>query len=485
MEDKQGLSISKKTFFSTAAILLAILLFAGILTQILPRGAYDRVVTAQGYTQVVDGTYRETGEAKLPVWRWFTAPFEVFASGDSAVAIVIMVFLVFMGGAFLVLDKSGVLRRIMFVLASRFGKTKYRLLAVSVLVCMAMGSFVGMMEETVPLVPIGVALALALGWDTFVGVGMTLLAVGMGFAAGTVNVFTIGIAQNLAGLPTFSGIGWRLVYFAVVYGIFLFFLTRYAKKIEADPKRSALYESDKERRARFAYNPDDPVALDARVAKGTRIFVCSLLPVVVYVLLSLWFTALSDYVLPVLMVLMTFGALTAGAVSGYSGERGGLLRDFGSGMLSILPCSLFIILAMSAKQILVEGGIMDTILYRVYGLLSGLGPYTCVLLIYVFVLILEFFVSSASAKAFLMMPLLVPLADLVGITRQTLVQAYAFGDGFTNLFYPTNSMLLIALGIINVSYAKWFRWTWKLQAVLAAVSCAFLLFFVKIGWGPF
>ena len=173
------------------------------------------------------------------------------------------------------------------------------------------------------------------------------------------------------------------------------------------------------------------------------------------------------------------GGLLAAKASRYGGK---LLPDFVSGVLGIAPSALLIMMAMSVKHIITEGGIMDTILYYVSEAAAGMGTYGAAVVIFLLVLVLNFFVSSGSAKAFLLMPILAPLADLVGLSRQVAVQAFCFGDGFTNMLYPTNALLMISLGLTVVSYPKWFKWTIKLQLLMLAVNVALLMAAVAIGF---
>jgi uncharacterized ion transporter superfamily protein YfcC len=154
-------------------------------------------------------------------------------------------------------------------------------------------------------------------------------------------------------------------------------------------------------------------------------------------------------------------------------------------MLNLLPGILLVLMAYSVKHIIISGMIMDTILHGAAELIRQATPMAAAFLTYAATLVMNFFIGSASAKAFLMMPLLTPLADLVGITRQTAVLGFNFGDGFSNMFYPTNALLLIALSFSVVGYTKWMAWTWKLQIVILALTSAFLAFAVKIGFGPF
>jgi Predicted membrane protein len=175
--------------------------------------------------------------------------------------------------------------------------------------------------------------------------------------------------------------------------------------------------------------------------------------------------------------------LGAAAMGGESARRLGF--SFLEGMKSILPAIVMILMAMSVKIIIQKGGILDTILFAASGAIGHVGPYVAVLLVYLLTLALEFFIPSASAKAFLIIPILAPLADLVGLTRQTVVFAFDCGDGFANMLYPTNPFLMICLGLTVVSWPKWARWTAPLQALTVLVCLAFMAFAVAIKFGPF
>jgi uncharacterized ion transporter superfamily protein YfcC len=149
------------------------------------------------------------------------------------------------------------------------------------------------------------------------------------------------------------------------------------------------------------------------------------------------------------------------------------------------PGILLILMAMSVKHIISNGGIMDTILNAAASMISGSSPYVAIFVLYVLILALELFIGSSSAKAFLVMPIIAPLADLIGLTRQSTILAFCFGDGFSNVLYPTNPVLLICLGLTVISYGKWFRWTIRIQLAAFAMSCAFMAIAVAIRLGPF
>jgi uncharacterized ion transporter superfamily protein YfcC len=349
---------------------------------------------------------------------------------------------------------------------------------------MAMGAFFGIFEEVVPLVPVMLALSYSLGWDSLVGLGMSILATNMGFSAAITNPFTIGVAQKLAGLPLFSGAWLRIVIFAVLYGALALFLVRYAKKIDRHPEASLVYGDDQAARAKYAaIQVGAPPEGEKRFGKAIAWFLACLALIVAVLVAGPLVPALSQVSLPIVGLLFLIGGVGAGVVAGTRGRA--MWRAVGQGLAGIAPSIPLILMAASVKHIVAQGGIMDTILHGASGVFGQTSPFVAVLAVYLLALLIEFFIASGSAKAFLVMPILFPLADLVGLTRQTTVTAYCFGDGFSNLAYPTNPVLLICLGLTVVSYGRWMRWTARLWAMVALITVAFLGLAVAIGFGPF
>ena len=240
MQQRSGAQISQKAFIQSFIILIIIMIFAGVLTRLVPAGSYSRIMS--GGREVIDpASFTFQAAADYPIWRWFTAPVEVLAGPDGLTVITIILFLLMVGASFAVLDGSGILRAVIAGIVVRFGGRKYLLLMAISLFFMLMGAFFGIFEEVLPLVPIMIALSLYLGWDTLVGLGMSILAVNMGFSAAVTNPFTIGVAQKLAGLPLFSGALLRMFFFVIIYGIFAWFLTAYAKRVERKPEIIACF----------------------------------------------------------------------------------------------------------------------------------------------------------------------------------------------------------------------------------------------------
>lgn len=476
-DDGAGIKIGKRTFLSAVLILGCLIIAAGVLTYLIPAGEFQRDIV-DGREIIVPGTFEYLEASDYPVWRWLTAPFEVLWGPDSIMVITIILFILIIGGAFAVLDQTGVLAAAISKIVAAVGHRKYLLLCIVTLFFMLFGSLLGILEEIVPLIPLAVALAWSLGWDSLTGLGMSLLATGFGFAAAISNPFTIGVAQRIAGLPPFSGAGFRAGVFAIIYAVLIAFLLFYAKRVEKNPERSPVWKEDAEAKVRGAKD-----FKATSVPKGPLLWFSGTLVAVLAVISSAsLIPGLSDFTMPLVALLFLVGGLGSGLLAG-QGRK--VFRSFGQGVLGIMPGVLLIMMAMSVKYIISQGGIMDTVLYFAADAISRTSAAGASLLTYAVVLILNFFIGSATAKAFLVMPLITPLADLVGITRQVAVLAFAFGDGFSNVLYPTNPILLIALGLTVVSYPKWFRWVIGLQLAVLALTVAILLVAAAINLGPF
>ena len=327
-------------------------------------------------------------------------------------------------------------------------------------------------------------LTIYLGWDSLTGLGMSILATNMGFSAAVTNPFTIGVAQKLAGLPLFSGAWLRILIFLAIYAVLGVFLVTYARKIEREPQASSVYAQDQaERRKYGSLGVGQLAAGSGYLGRAMAWFGACVVLILCVLLGGPLAPALSDYSLPLVGILFLVGGLGAGFLSGTG--RGDVLRAAGQGISGTLPAIPLILMAASIKYIVAAGGIMDTILHSASLRFAGASPLASVLMMYVLALVIEFFVASGSAKAFLLIPILMPLGDLVGVTRQAGVTAYCFGDGFSNLAYPTNPVLLICLGLTAVGYSAWLKWTAKLWAGVLVVTVIFLAVAVAIGYGPF
>jgi uncharacterized ion transporter superfamily protein YfcC len=482
MEQRAGIQIGKRAFVQSLIILFVLMIGAGVLTLVVPAGQYQRTLL-DGRELIEPGSFRLVQRPDYPPWRWLTAPLEVLWGPDSLTIITILIFLLMVGSAFAVMDASGILRAAIGRIVQRFGGKKYLLLLVVSLFFMLLGAFFGIFEEVVPLVPLMIALAYMLGWDSLVGLGMSILATNLGFSAAITNPFTLGVAQGLAGLPLFSGAWLRILIFLAVYAVLAVFLVWYARRIDRSPEASPVFAADREARSKYAGIDLTAGAASAHLGRAGAWLLACLALIIALLLAGPFLPALAQFSLPLVGLLFFAAGLGAGWLSGMGGRALG--RALVQGLAGIAPSIPLILMAASIKHIVAQGGIMDTMVHQAATAFSSASPLVAALLVYLLALVIEFFVASGSAKAFLVMPILLPLGDLVGLTRQTTVTAYCFGDGFSNMAYPTNPVLLICLGLTVVSYPIWLRWTARLWGGIAVVTVIFLAVAVGIGYGPF
>lgn len=482
-----GLQIDKKTVIGITAILLAVYILVGALTYIIPRGEYNTFIDEKtGNASITsESVYTPLEDFKMPVWKIIAAPVLVFADASTRstgfTGILIVVFIVLMGGTFLLLDRCGVLNYLVASIIKKFGAHRYLLMAVLLLFFMALASTAGTLEESVTFVPITVALALALGWDSLVGVSLSLVAVMFGFTAATFNPFNVMTVQKLAGdVEIYSGLGMRIAVFAAVFLVLFGFLALYARRIEKHPEKSLAYETDKALRDKYKIDNSEEVLKDAGAAKGARAFLICLSLAFVCIVLDFVISAGGVLSMGGIGVFFVLGGIIAGVSKGYRGKK--LLSAFGEGVKTVAPILPLIILVIAIAYVLNTGKIMHTILYYVYNMLSGLSPSKAILLLFVFIALLEFFIGSGTAKAFLVMPLVIPLAHLIGISSNSVVLSFCLADGFTNMLYPTSGIMIIAIGLVGVSYPKWLRFAAPLLIAEGVVSVAFMLIAVNTGY---
>lgn len=463
--NEKTLNISTKSFVTAIIVIFVLMLVSYSLTFLIPGGEYARIPDENGNMVIDTAAGFSNVPGGIPFWKWLLSPVLTLTVAGSGTLIAVIAFLLIIGGVFNSLDKCGLMHYMLSKTAHRFSQVRYRLMALIVLLFMAMGSLIGSFEECVPLVPIVVALAVNLGWDPLVGMGMSLLAAGCGFAAGVCNPFTVGVAQQLAGLPMFSGLWMRLLSFGLIYALLYSFLYLYAKKIQR-PLETVQTNS--------VFTPS------AKMDRSLKCFVIILGIGIAAILCSGFITVLQDYTMIIVAVMFLVGGISATLLFGMTGKELG--KTFLSGLVQMLPAVLMILMASSIRYTLEEAKVLDSILHGAVSLAKTLPRFAVVEFIYLLVLVMNFFIPSGSAKAFMLIPLIVPMAQVFGISPQLCVLAFAFGDGFSNVFYPTNPALLIGLGLANTSYGKWCKWSGKFQLINLLLTAGLLLLGLAVGY---
>ena len=431
------IEVSKRAIVIAVAIVLVLVIAAIVLTQVLPKGAYERALDADGNEYIVEDSYRE--DDTLPSLKWWQAVFSPVLVLDPGMDGSLMVWalialLLVIGAVFTALDNTGVLIYMVESLRNRFRNRKYILLFLLPFAFMFLGSSAGMFEELIPLVPVVVLLSYAFGWDALVGLGISVLASCFGFAAGVVNPFTVGISQNLMGIPMFSGIEMRLLTFVVAYAVLMAFIYPYARRIEKKPERSLVYGEDLRKKQGFDFTSADFV-YDEGKSKALKWFAGWMIAIVVIAVISIFLQphyipalgdfALADYVLYITVAIYVIAGIGACVLCGLKGKP--LFKHLGKGLVTLLPAVAMILIASGVRYIMESGSVMDTILYKVIEACRGQSPAVIILLVYLVIFVFEMFIPSGSAKAFLLMPMIGAMCSQLGVDGQVAVLAFTFG----------------------------------------------------------
>lgn len=472
-QDQAYSTISIRSFIVVVVILLSILLFCGSLSYFIPQGSFETDVD----NNIIPGTFQSGKVEGIAIWRVLSAPVRVFASEDAITIIMISLFLLVMSGVFNLLEKTGGTKTLIVYIINRLRNRSNSVVCITVLIFMLFGSLFGMFEELVTLLPLIIAFILSLNMDTMIGLGACLLAACFGFSTAITNPFSVGTAAQIAGIHVSSGAWLRIIFFCLVYFVLCVFLLGYHKKLLRDPTASPTYETDLKRRRQLSLQANDAPQDQNRTFRIYAIFfaIQGILLIAIACI-----HAISGFAIPILAASFLISGLIAGQLVAKDFRK--VLTCFLQGAVAMLPAVAMIALASSVKLVMVESNILHTVMHAALSLLEGKGKLVTILLIYALTLFLQLFIGSASAKIFLVMPIVLPITNALGISPTLVILTYCMADGFTDVILPTNPVLLIGLSMANVSYWKWLKWTWKLQVILLVISVLILSFGVMIGY---
>ena len=465
--------IGKKSFVIVMILLTTIILTSWILTFFVPQGSYQR----DDRGMIINGTFVEGQPKGIAFWRVITAPFRVFVSEDALTIIMISIFLLVMSGVFNLLEKTGGMRVIIGKTVRKFSHRKKLVVCATALVFMAFGSFFGMFEELVTLLPLIIVFMLSMGFDTMTGLGVCMMAACFGFSAAISNPFSVGIVSELAEIPIFKGAWLRILFFILVFSAICTFLLLHIKKITKDPTSSLTYEIDQKKRQALSFSLEEETAQERKLFKAYIIFFAA--QIVVLILIAS-IRAISGLAIPILASTFLVGGVAAGLA--VCEKKLDVFKYIGAGALAMVPAIVMIAMASSVKLIMAESGILDTVMFGIIDSLTGKNKFLCVILIYLLILLLQVFIGSSSAKIMLIMPIILPVATTLGLSPTVIILTYCIADGFTDVILPTNPVLLIGLSVANVSYGKWVKWTWKFQILMFLATILLLMFAVQIGY---
>ena len=467
-ENGSLVDLSAKTFIQVTALLLALMFAAIVLTYAIPKGSFG--ANADGSVNYLEYE-RIEGASGIPIWKGLLAPILVFLSDNGLTLIMLSLFLLVIFAAFQVMNDVGGIRVLVGAASERFKKRRMLLPAVTAFVFMCFGAFLGQFEEMLAMLPIVTALMVMVGYDSFTGFLVSIVACGFGFASAITNPFTVLLASSIIGANPMEHILYRILIFIVMYLLLMGFVYLYIRGIRKDPSRSLTLSHDERLRASGgAAEEEKEIAGAGRIRRTYAVF---LLICLALLITCSAVEALREVTVPVLIgYFLIFGPI-AGIICCKDVKK--VFASFLRGVVGALPTVVFIALASSIKYIFDEGAIMPTIVHQINELVAGRNIFVIALVLYAIILVLEFFISSSTAKAILVMGMLAVVN--VGLTKQMLVLIYTFADGYTNVLFPTSPVLLIALSMIEVDYFKWV----KKSAPLFALNLALVILFIILG----
>lgn len=460
----------KFVFPNTYVIIILMMIVAVLLTWIIPSGEFERVkdeVSKQSI--IIPGTFKYIENNPISL---FKIPVYIMKGLAKASDIVFLVIIV--GGAFNIIIETGMFQSFAGRLTKIFSNKEVLIIpafsTIFALACTTMGvnTFIG-------FAPIAVIIARSIGYDAIVGVSMVALGGAIGFSTGTFNPFTTGVAQSLAGLPIFSGLGYRfvcLVVFLIVTNIYIIW---YAKKIKANPESSVVYEMEQE-------NKKIEVSEKQHDKIESRHYLVLLIVIACFVLLVYgsqnWKWKLQENA-----AMFIWMGVLSGFVYGFGPSK--IAEEFTKGAKKLVYGALMIGMANGISLILTDGKILDTTVQYLGGLLVTLPSYLQAAGMFLMQLLINGLITSGSGQAAATMPIMLPVADIIGITKQTTVLAFNFGDGLSNYILPTSSALMGFIAMVGISYSNWMKFMWKLFLIWIVVGAILVIVANSINYGPF
>jgi uncharacterized ion transporter superfamily protein YfcC len=449
----------------TLVLLFAIMVVALIATWLLPQGSFETAVTPAGRTVVVPDTYTRADERVfLPPWELFTAVPRAMADAQA-----IIFFLLIVGGAIAVLRATGTVDALLGTILRRVGHSPGLLIGVGTTVFAVGSSTLGASTEYIPFATLLVALCLAMGMDAMTAIAIMVVGYGIGYGVAVLNPYTVIVAQGIAEVPPVSGLAFRLALFVPFLAIGVHHIWRYAKRVQADPSMSLVAGVE---------GVPDSAAADYPPLSGRRLIV-TLLTVLALVSMVYGIPVRGWYLVELGAIWFAL-AIIAGLVGGLQLDE--TAKRFAAGASDLAAVALLVGFARSIALILEDGQVLHTIVHGMSVPLRQVGPELAAVGMLAMQTLLNFFIPSGSGQAFATMPIMAPLSDVVGVTRQVAVLAFQFGDGFSNMILPTNIVLMAILGFAGIPYDRWFRFVGPLLLKLMLAATIALVVAVLIGY---
>ncbi|VEF49669.1 C4-dicarboxylate anaerobic carrier [Bacillus freudenreichii] len=452
-------------------ILFMMMAFMATLTYIIPAGQFDRVeAPIEGRTIIDPDTFKIIESNPIGLFDFMNAiPKGLVQSAD-------IIFFVFAaGGAFAVLMKTGIVEIGVDKLARKFKDNSILLIPILMVVFGVLSTFAGLPELSLVYVPIILPLMLSLGYDSLTAVAIALIATCAGFTSSITNPM-VGISQTIAELPAFSGAGYRAIIFVVTLTVGIYFVMKYANKVKRSPTLSLVHKEDSEKRKKAKEMLKEPLKATKRQMYAS-VAAAIFLGFLVYGILQLGW-----YMIEIAGLFISL-AIVVGLIAGL--KITDICDEFNEGCKAVFLGAFIIGVARAIVILMEEGQIMDTIVHALEQVLGSMPDSVTVLGMFVGNTLLNFLIPSGSGQALVTIPIMAPLADILGITRQTAVIAFHLGDGLSNVFYPTVGYFMATLAIAGVPWTKWVRFFLPLGAAWIIISVILLLVAQAINLGPY
>ena len=451
----------------TYVILISILIIMTIFTHIIPAGQYERVKDPISGKMIVIPDSFQFIETKAPGF------FDIFLSLQKGYvdAANIMFLIIFAYGFVYVLVKNGTMDASLGALVKCVGKNVQFMIPLVMIVLGILSSTMGIFEEVYGLFPVFVGIAVALGYDAIVGGAMVYLGVTIGYAAGTFNPYNVVIAQDVAGVTAYSGLGLRVVILIVFEFAAIFYIMRYARKVKANPSKSILYGSEPYIIQDKNIEEISNIKMILRQKICLGIFFLTL-AILLYCTTQLgWYI---DEIAAMFLMMMIF----AGIASGYSATE--ICKTFIESTKSMVSSMLIVGFTRGILIVMKDGMISDTIVYYLVSLLSGTSKYISAFGMLFLQNIIKFFITGSSSQATITMPIMAPTAELIGLSKQIAILAYQFGNGFAEMFWPTSCAL--GCGLMGVPINKWYKFITPFFIIVLILEIVFMAIAVSIGY---
>jgi len=462
-ENKKGLPVPH-----VYVILLTLIAVCSLLSYVIPAGQYDMMMA--GGREVVDAsTYHIVESTPVTLMQLLSA---VPRGMTQSAQIIFFIFIV--GGAFAVLQKTGAIEAGIGQVCRLLGGHTLVLLPVILLLFSLGGAVFGMSEETIPFVPIFVSLCIAMGYDSLTGTAIVFCGAAAGYAGAFMNPFTLQVAQGIAGLPLLSGLGFRVAMYVTYVIVTSALIMRYAARIKKNPESSPMFHEDRAREDIIDLSNLKPFGPQEKVV--LLVFGASIALLVYGVITWGWYMdEISALFMGMAIVIAFVARMTPNDFA----------VTFGQGMSEIASGALVIGFARGLLVVMTDGNILHTILHAVAGVLESLPSIVSALGMYVFQCLLNFLVPSGSGQAAVSIPIMAPLGDLVGVTRQTACIAFQLGDAISNIFTPTSGFFMAGLALAKIPWTKWVKWILPIISAQYALGAVFVVIAHMIGLGPF